>query len=80
LRSHIISVTAYFLHHNQLLADLPLYSKNGTTTRTEQRVALLYNPLDILRIEIAATNDDEILEATCDKKLIIKTKTQISSA
>jgi hypothetical protein len=87
-------VTDNFLHHNQLLTDrsfqgrgkpspygggIPgVYTKGGTTTLAEQRVTLFYDPLDILRIEIAATNDDEILDPACNKKLLLDTKTQIS--
>src|SRR6516164_3158380 len=66
-----------FLHNNHLFGSRPFYGENSTTTLAEQRVALFYHLLDILWIEVAPTNDDQILEPTCDKKLPPNTKTQI---
>src|SRR5437016_2074835 len=76
--SHIVVMAHNLLCYNQLLATRSFDPKHCATTWAEQRVALLYDLLDILRVEIATTNDDEILESTRDIKLLFETKTEIS--
>jgi hypothetical protein len=73
-------MTTHLLYHNQLLTLRPLYSKGRATPRTKEYMALFHHLLDILRVEIAATNENEIFEPTCDKKLLLDAKTEISSA
>ncbi len=53
------------LSHHQALLPLHLHRKGGAAGRREGGVAPLHRRLDVLRIEVAAAQDDEVLEA-CD--------------
>jgi hypothetical protein len=56
------------------------HSKDSATTLAEQGMTLFHDLLDILRIEVATTNDDEIFESPYDIEFFFNKKTKISGS
>ena len=54
--------------------------KRRAAARPYGRVALFHRQFDIVGVKIAATDDDQILQATGDKQFAIFQKSQISGA
>src|SRR5262245_28011141 len=57
-------------HYNQVLFAVAIHGKRRATTRAQGRMALLDGPFDIWRIMVASPDDDKLLQATRDKKLL----------
>ena len=68
------------LQHHKPFLILDLNGKRSPAVRPQGLMASLHGPLDVLRIVIEASDDDEILQAAGDKELVGMDKPEVSRA
>ena len=64
----------------ELLAALGADAEGGGVSGTQVRVAALRRELDVVRIEVAALQDDEILQPTCDEQVAVALRPEVARA
>src|SRR5206468_2986811 len=57
---------------------LALHFESRAATRTNGGIAFLDDLLDILRVDLATANDDDVLQATGDEQLSIVKKSEVA--
>ena len=67
-----------FLNHHQTLDVVHVDRKRGAGLRLERGVAGRHADLDVLRVVIAAANDDQILQAAGHKERSVVNETEIA--
>src|ERR1700720_3074819 len=70
----------HFGRDDQALFVRDLDRERRATSRPHRRMALLHSQFNFLRIEIAATDNNQILQASGDEQLSIAEESQISGA
>ncbi len=75
----VLAVLAMHLrHHRQPLLALPLDREGGNAARTQGRMAALDGELDVLRVVVAAAEDDEVLQPAGDEQLALGGESEIA--
>src|SRR5712692_11377443 len=72
--------TLHLSYDDQTFFVSDIDGKRRTTTRPYCRVTLFHRQFNIVGVKVAATDDDQILQATGDKQLAILQESQIPSA
>ena len=73
-------VPLHFLDDDQLLPAGGLHGKRGPAIGSQPRMALLYGPLDILRIVVHAVDDDQVFQTPRDEELTVLQESQVAGA
>jgi hypothetical protein len=76
----VIDVTLHFLDDDHPLFTVDLHGEGGAATRPQGRVAALGRDLQVLWVEIAATDDDQVLEPAGDEQVVGPKEAQIAGA
>ena len=80
MQSPIWIARLHFGGDDQAFFVCNLNRKRRATSRPHRRMALFHRQFDFLRIEIAAVDDDQILQAAGDEQLAVSKKSQIAGA
>ncbi len=68
------------LHDDQTLLAVGVDGERGAAIDAQGRMALLDGPLDVLRIMVAAANDDQVLQPAGDVELTVVQIAQVAGA
>src|SRR5581483_10387029 len=68
----------YFLDNHKSLFSADINREDRAAVGSQGRVTLFYRQLDILRIMVAATNNDQILEAARNKQFAVFDEAQVA--
>ena len=69
-----------FVHHDEPFHAVDVQGKRDPRSRSEHRMAGFHRPLDVLRVQIAPAQDDEILQATGDEEVSLVEEPQIAGS
>ena len=73
-----LGTTLKLLDHDQLFPAVDLHGEHGPRVGLEPAVALLDRPFDVLRVEIHAVQDDQVLDPASDEQLAVLHESQVA--
>ena len=59
-----VPAVGHFLHHNQPLLALKLHGESRATAGMQYRITAFNSKLDVLRIVVLATNNQQVFQAS----------------